>query len=714
MAGSRDDFLKRLQATFAVEAAEHCRVLATELLQLENAPEDQRRRALDNMFRAAHSLKGAARAVDSVAVAQICQQLESLFAAWQRGGAPVAAAAFDALHRAVALLRQALQAAPAPAELAALLNDLARLEAGGALPPTAKAPEPAPALAPASARAAAAAPPVPDSTATETIRLDLDRIERVLYGAEDLLALKSALAQRGTEAQELMTLMARADGAAALGPKLAELGRALARDRQAADKLIDALLEDTKTLLLLPFATEREFFATLVRNLARDQGKEIDFVFRGGDIEVDKRILEQMRAPLVHVLRNAIDHGMERPEVRVARRKPERGTVTLAASPKEDQKIEILVQDDGAGIDLAAVRNAAVRRGLVTAGEAAALSEEGILNLIFRPDITTAPMVTEVSGRGVGLAILQETVERLGGKLAVQTARGEGSSFRMTLPVTQATFRGVLVSVGDQRFIVPAPRVERVHRVAWADVKTVENRPTVTLAGRAIAFVWLGDALQLPPVRRAGASGPFVEFVVLGSHDRAIAFGVDAVLREEEVLVKPLRKPLCRVRNIAGATVLGSGQVVPILHVADLMKSAVAAGAGRRATSPAQEFSEPERRSILVAEDSITSRMLLKNILESAGYTVKTAVDGLDALTQLRSEGFDLLVSDVEMPRMNGFGLAAAVRADPRLAEIPVILVTALATREDRERGVDAGANAYLVKSDFDQSNLLETIARLV
>ena len=712
MAGSRDDFLKRLQATFAVEAAEHCRVLATELLRLENAPEEQRPAAIDNMFRAAHSLKGAARAVDSTAVAQICQQLESLFASWQRRGAALSAPTFDALHRAVALLRRALNETPDPAELAALVGALARLEVAGAPPSKPPAHDATP--APPSPRLASAAPPAVGQTAVETVRLDLGRVERVLYRAEDLLALKSILEQRLSEAQDLATLAARADAAPALGPKLAELGRALARDRQAADKLIDAVLDDTKTLLLLPFATEREFFATLVRNLARDQGKEIEFVFRGGEVEVDKRILEQMRAPLVHVLRNAIDHGMERPDARIRHRKPARGTITVAALPKEDQKIEILVQDDGAGIDVAGVKNAAVRRGLLAAGEAASLSPDAVVSLIFRPEVTTSPIVTEVSGRGVGLAILQETVERLGGQLAVQTARGTGTSFRMTLPVAQATFRGVVVSVSDQLFIVPAGRVERVHRIARAEIKTVENRPTVNVAGRATAFVWLADVLGLPAAPRRGASAPLVEFVVMGSGDRVIAFGVDAVLREEEVLVKPLRKPLCRVRNIAGATVLGSGQVVPILNVADLMKSAVGAAVGRRTPVAVEVAAPAERRSILVAEDSITSRMLLKNILESAGYTVKTAVDGLDALTQLRSEPFDLLISDVEMPRMNGFGLAAAVRADPRLAEMPVVLVTALATREDRERGVDAGANAYLVKSSFDQSNLLETVARLV
>jgi two-component system, chemotaxis family, sensor kinase CheA len=262
-------------------------------------------------------------------------------------------------------------------------------------------------------------------------------------------------------------------------------------------------------------------------------------------------------------------------------------------------------------------------------------------------------------------------------------------------------------------FLVPAAKVERVHRATDDDIRTVKNRETISVDNRAVSLVWLADVLQLP--RRApdaSAKRRFTETLIIGTADRRVAFAVDSVVGEEEVLVKPLRKPLVRVRNIASATVLGSGRVVPILNLADLLKSAASAGA-RPAPAP-NPNAAAQTRSILVAEDSITSRMLLKNILESAGYTVRTAVDGLDALTTLRAERFDLVISDVEMPRLNGFGLTSAIRADRKLAELPVILVTALASREDRERGIDVGANAYLVKSDFDQSNLLEAVRRLV
>ncbi len=230
--------------------------------------------------------------------------------------------------------------------------------------------------------------------------------------------------------------------------------------------------------------------------------------------------------------------------------------------------------------------------------------------------------------------------------------------------------------------------------------------------GARSPLVQLADVLELPQVERRDAPADGAPVLILGQGDARVAFAVDAVLDEQEVLVKPLRKPLSRVRNVAAATVLGSGRVAPILNVADLLKSASRSGAG---SARAAAVTKPAAASaILVAEDSITSRMLIKNILESAGYTVKTAVDGMEAYTLLRAEKFDLVVSDVEMPRLNGFDLTAKIRADAKLAEIPVVLVTALETREDRERGVDAGANAYLVKSGFDQSNLLETVRRLI
>jgi two-component system chemotaxis sensor kinase CheA len=404
--------------------------------------------------------------------------------------------------------------------------------------------------------------------------------------------------------------------------------------------------------------------------------------------------------------------------------KPACGNITVAIAQKDGGKIEIMVTDDGAGIDTARVKAAARKLNLVSAEEAEKLGEQEAQALAFQSGISTSQIITDISGRGLGLAIVREKVERLGGTVALESRHDGvthegGTTFRITLPLMLATFRGVLVRAGEHCFVIPALSVERVTRVAQQDIRTVENRATISLDGQAVALASLGDVLELPgltpPNRSATGKTPEqVAVVVLGIGHKHVAFRVDEILGEQEVLVKTLGRQLTRVRNIAGASVLGTGQVVAVLNVPDLLKSAVKRAAAPPAPVAAAKFGAAARRSILVVEDSITSRALLKNILESAGYRVTTAVDGVDAYTTLKTGTFDLIVSDVEMPRMDGFDLTAKVRADKQLGELPVVLVTALESREHRERGIDVGANAYIVKSSFDQSNLLEIVQQLI
>jgi two-component system chemotaxis sensor kinase CheA len=417
-----------------------------------------------------------------------------------------------------------------------------------------------------------------------------------------------------------------------------------------------------------------------------------------------------LKDPLIHLLRNCVDHGIETPSQRRRVDKPARAAITIEVSPTDGNQVEISVSDDGAGIDVEAVRAAAARRGVAAPDAAEQDNDAAALALVFETDVSTSPMITQLSGRGLGLAIVREKAEKLGGRVGIESRRGAGTTIRMTVPLTLATFRGVLIECAQRFFVVPTVQVERVMRFRPQEVQTVEGRRTLAVNGRAVALVDLGEVLQLPAVARAAKRTEATPVLILGGGDQRVAFAVDAVRDEREVLVKRFGKPLSRVRNIAGATVLGSGELAPILNVTDLLKSARSAGAVLHA--PSEPMSAPAKR-ILVVEDSITSRMLLKGILESAGYDVKTAVDGIDAITTLRAERFDGVVSDVEMPRMGGFDLTAKIRADRGLASLPVVLVTALESREDRERGIDVGANAYLVKSSLDQSNLLEALRRL-
>ncbi|TAK50490.1 MAG: hybrid sensor histidine kinase/response regulator, partial [Betaproteobacteria bacterium] len=496
--------------------------------------------------------------------------------------------------------------------------------------------------------------------------------------------------------------------------KLATLAKSADYDQRTLGARVDGLLDGMKKALMLPVSSALEMFPKFVRDLSRDRGKEAELLVEGGEIEIDRRILEEMRDPLVHLVRNCVDHGIEPRQERVRRDKPPQGTIALAVARRNGNRVEIRVSDDGAGIDMEKLREAARKLGLLPSGDSGRAGGQELMPLVFQSGVSTSPIITDLSGRGLGLAIVREKVEKLGGSVAVETLPDRGTTFRVVLPLTLATFRGLHVEAGGERFVLPTVYVEQAARLKTEEIRTAENRETIRWNGQAVALVRLADALELPRRKPAEISGGTVQVVLLGAADRRIGFLVDEILEEREVLVKTLGKQLSRVRNIAGATVLGNGKVVPILDVPDLLRSAAKAAAVRAPAAAESAGAAAETRSVLVAEDSITARTLLKNILESAGYSVATAVDGIDSFTRLKSERFDLVVSDVDMPRMNGFELTAKIRADKALAELPVVLVTALESREHRERGIDVGANAYIVKSSFDQSNLLEVVRRLL
>lgn len=763
-----EEFIKRLRETFSVEANEHLYAISSGLIELEKSPSpDVALATIESIYREAHTLKGAARAVDFQDIESLCQTLEETFSAWKRQRTIPSSAAFDVLHKSLDMIRVCL-VSPDAGENAdtrgmrgELTRQLTELQSHGKSPDhreapgMALAPEPAPFAGPGPSQAIDLERP----GGTDTVRISLDKLDACLLQAEDMLTVKGMIAQctanvraitatfdrwqrewekissplrglrRAVEERDRGRAAAQpvADSAAlidflewnrdyvrALENRLVSLAAQTDQDSQGTSRRVDDLIEGSKKLLMLPFSTVAALFPKLIRDLCRDQGKEAELIIRGGDVEIDKRILDEMKDPLIHVLRNCIDHGVEKPTERQRLGKPARANVTVAVSQINGSKVEILVSDDGAGVDVERVKDSAVAHNILSTDEARSLNETEALALIFHSEVTTTSMVTAISGRGLGMAIVREKTERLGGRVVMESRRYVGTKLRIVLPLMMATFRGVFVTAAGSKFVVPIVSVERVLRAKPQDIQTVENRETITVQGRAVSLVRLDTVLQLSFNARPAERPSHLPVIVLHSGDQRIAFVVDDVLREEEVLVKPLLKPLLRVRNIAGVTVLGSGTPVPILNVSDLMKSARLHGAPPlRSMAPAEE-SKVEAKRVLVVEDSITSRMLLKSILESAGYQVKTAVDGIDAFTALREDRFDLVVSDVEMPRMNGLALTSKIRADKRLGEIPVVLVTALESSKQRELGIDAGANAYVVKSSFDQGNLLEIVRRWI
>ncbi|MDP3617957.1 MAG: hybrid sensor histidine kinase/response regulator, partial [Rhodoferax sp.] len=730
-----DDFLKRLLATFRIEADEHLQAMSAGLIELENNPAEVRHAEIvETVFREAHSLKGAARAVNLKEIESVCQSLESVLAALKGKQIAVSPPLFDLMQEAIDALgtllsaKEAAMAAAGKSAIATLirrLNDAlqgrfsqsaaTQFSASAAvqpMPPVQQTPivplpdvlsDPRDVPTDTSAAIAMHTPTSSPSLASETVRVSTQKLDAVMRQVEELLSPRLASAQRAKELREVADSLAtwkkqrarmrpslrlieryvegsgRCNGAAGGLPKfpaqelpkllehleaeqlfmktleerLLRLSKFAAHDRRTLAGMSDSLLHDVKEMHLLPFSSLLEIFPRFTRELAREQGKQVELVIQGGEIEIDRHILEEMKDPLMHLLRNCIDHGIEQPAMRRDKGKPEYGSITVAIAQKDGGKIEILVADDGAGIDAARVKAAALKLDLVSAVEAEKLSEQEVQALIFQSGITTSQIITDISGRGLGLAIMREKVERLGGVVALEShhdgsVQDTGTSFRITLPLMLATFRGVLVRAGEHCFVIPALSVERVARVAQADIRTVENRATIPFGGQAVALVSLGDVLELPRLNQLtySATDKVPEqalVVILGTGHKHVAFRVDEILGEQEVLVKTLGRQLARVRNIAGASVLGTGQVVAVLNVPDLLKSAVTRAAAPSAPVAAETQGMAEKQSILVVEDSITSRALLKNILESAGYLVTTAVDGMDAYTTLKTGTFDLI-----------------------------------------------------------------------
>ncbi|MBI3302351.1 MAG: hybrid sensor histidine kinase/response regulator, partial [Deltaproteobacteria bacterium] len=574
---------------------------------------------------------------------------------------------------------------------------------------------------------------------TETVRIAAAKLDALFLQAEEMLAVKLKTSQHAAELREVTAMLdawkrewvkvhtdirrtqrflekeesrTAQDPIYAQATKLVEfldwthdhlkvLDKALkalttgvVRDQQALGSMVDILLDDAKKVLMLPFSSALEVLPKMVRDLSRAQEKDVELVLQGGEVEIDKRILEEMKDPLIHLLRNCTDHGIEKPAERERHGKPPQGTIGVSIAPAEGNLVEMVIADDGAGIDVVKVKEAAVKCGVLARKAAETLSDQEAISLIFQSEVSTSPVVSNISGRGLGMAIVREKIEKLGGQIAVETQRYRGTLFRIRLPLTLATFRGILVQAAGQTFVVPTANVERVVRVKHDEIRTVGNQETIVLAGHTVALLRLDQALGIPRKARSGDRPRFQPALVLSAAEKHIAFGVDAVVNEQEVLFKSLGRQLARVRNVAGATVLGSGQVVPILNVADLVTSAVGGAVASVKTTVVATEEDTKRKSVLVAEDSITSRMLLKEILESAGYAVSTAIDGADAFASLQKADFDLVVSDIEMPRLNGFDLTAKIRGDEKHASLPVVLVTGLESQADRERGIDAGANA--------------------
>jgi two-component system chemotaxis sensor kinase CheA len=453
-----------------------------------------------------------------------------------------------------------------------------------------------------------------------------------------------------------------------------------------------------------------------VRDLAKQQGKDVNLLLEGGDNTVDKQILEEMKDPLLHLLRNAIDHGIETPQERQHLGKPASATIRLRGY-QVGSTVSIEVIDDGRGLDVEAIKRSAVRRGVRTEEELTKMSTAEIQALIFAAGFSTRTAVTEISGRGVGLDVVRANVERLKGNIQVEFTPGKGCLFRITLNSSLATTDALIVQVSEHPYAIPVGFVEAMQLVSPQEVFTTEGTQTLPFQGESVTVAWLADLLGLPvkaptSTKALHAASKTIPCMILRIGSERLALLVDTILEQQDIVLKPQSQLLKRIRNISGATILGTGEVCMVLNPPDLFKSAkkaVVSVTVKELTEQAQV-----KQKILLVEDSIPIRTQMKRILETAGYEVTAAVDGEDGFNKLRAGSFKAVVSDVQMPNLDGLGLTSKIRQFQEYKALPVILVTTLASSEDKRQGAEAGASAYITKGDFEQGVLLDTLRRLI
>ena len=495
-----------------------------------------------------------------------------------------------------------------------------------------------------------------------------------------------------------------------LGNLINNLKNRASEDVASLNLLGDRLESGIQDLRQLPLSTVFNIYPRMVRDLARQQHKEIELIIEGGDIKADKQILEEIKDPLLHLIRNAIDHGIETPQERVGQGKSATAKIVLRGY-RTSSSIGIEISDDGRGLNLDSITQTALRRKVRTETELAAMSESEIQSLIFASGFSTRTEITELSGRGVGLDVVRANVERLKGSIEVSSTPGNGCKFQVRLNTSLATTKVLIVEIDRTLYALPLEFIQTMISLDPQDIYEIEGKPTINFEERSLSITWLASLLQLPTPENYSQGKLSLACIVLQIGSDLFGVIVDDLVDQQDVVLKPQSKLLKRIPNIMGATILGSGEVCMILNPPDLLHS-IKNGSWQNVSQPTESASVKNR--LLLVEDSIIIRTQMQKLLKGAGYDVTVAENGAIGLHKVQSQDFDLVLSDVEMPQMNGLEMTANIRQNSKYDRLPIVLITTLATSEDKRRGTEAGANAYLTKGDFDQQLLFDTLNRLI
>lgn len=740
------EFIKQLTETFRVELDEKSQLITDNLLLLEKGKisTDESNKAIEAIFRAAHNIKGAARGVGINDVGQIAHGIESLFSAIQKKTITLNNNFISLCLEAVDKMRIAMQCyldkSTLPFSLDEFVSNLqdGKVEEAIVNNIQDKKEIAVEAIKEEHSSAIKSEVPVKD----QTIHVSLNNLDNISALMEKMQVNKIAIDDYYLELNKLTDKIKRFSqlwkkSLALLNQRFShELGESLSQLHDMSDNalteisnlsqqinknmriqinelsiLSGSLQDEVRMLRLIPATTLLRTMPRYVRDIAQELGKKIDFEIKGDQVKIDKMVLELLQDPLTHLLRNAIDHGIESAEVRKTNNKSDTGKISIDIREEGDH-ILIELEDDGGGIDAKKVAQKAIEKRLVSTTELNSMNNNEVLNLIFQPGFSTKDDITQLSGRGVGLDVVKTNIEDLKGSVYITTELGKKTTFSLRVPLTLASERGLTIRTGGQLFVLPTNYIDRVLTLSVKDIVEVESCQAILINGHPIYLLPLADILNLNKFEPLDKNQ--VSIIIIKKAGLCVALAVDEIIGEREIVIKPLQPPLYKVSYVTGGTLAGNGDVVIVLNAEDIVNTAFHIVNSTRIVTESIEPEKLIKPHILVVDDSITTRTLEKSILEGKNYQVTVAVDGKEAWEILQKQKFALLITDVSMPNMDGFSLTEHVRKSEKLRDLPVIIVTSLGSEEEKMRGLKAGANHYIVKSEFESGTLLSVVEQLV
>jgi len=737
------DLLKQIIATFKSELEEQSQLITNNLLALEKGVQDKEERIkiIDAIFRSAHNIKGAARGISLNEVGEIAHRIESLFSSIQKQVITISPEIIDLCLEAVDRMQSAMLSFIEKKPLSFDINELLmRLEKGEPAKSDHLQDEVAK-FDDGKKKYSANQQKTRQSLEInehETIRVAVEKIDKVSALTEEIQVSKIAIEDYYTELDQLSAktrqfsllwkqikdhlddargenlqrlLHSSNDCIAEMSHVTYRLHKSMRSQLNELSMISNSLQEEVRLLRLVPISN---FLCTLpryVRDLAHQLNKQVEIEILDRNVKMDKLVLEGLKNPITHLIRNAIDHGIEPAEIREKMGKSDKGSIKIDIKD-EGNEILINIFDDGAGIDISQITKIAEKRNLSSKSELDRMSDIEILDFIFTPGFSTKEIITDISGRGIGLDVVKANLIDLKGQVSVTTELGKGSTFTLRVPLTLSSEHGLLVKCNDQFFVLPTHSIERVFVLSHREIIEVEGTQAIILNKRTIPLRTLANVLGLED--RDFSKVDRISIVVIKKGWHAVALLVDDVLGEREIVIKPLNLPLSDVPCVSGGTLLERSQVVVVLNSTELINTALNIQVVHRLDFQDTANQIVERPHILVVDDSITTRTLEKNILETQNYKVTVAVNGKEAWDLLQKQHFSLLITDIAMPIMDGFTLTSNVKQSDKLHYLPVIIVTSLGSDAEKARGVEVGADAYIVKNEFESGSLLEIVGQLV